>query len=287
MDIQELFQDDTKIPSLPEGFYQFKEAIDDPESSFEEIGEIIGNDPGLTARLLKIVNSAFFGFPSKVETISHAVGIIGREQLNDLVISTVVMAQFKDIPQSLIDMRSFWKHSIACGLSARIIASQKRESNPERFFVAGLLHDIGLIVICNKLPSLFLNTALRSKSNKETFHKAEIEEMGFNHADVGGFLLKTWELPKVFEEAVKFHHNPANATQFSLEASVVHIADVLADDFHSLKLGHNTEVSPTHPHLNEDALKYIDLPDDTYLSTIRILMEKEFEQTAEIFLQTA
>lgn len=155
MDIQELFKDETTIPSLPEIFYQFKQAIDDPESSFEEIGEIISNDPGLTARLLKIVNSAFFAFPQQIETISHAIGIVGREQLNDLVLSTVVMAQFKDIPQNLIDMESFWRHSIACGLSARIIASQKREANPERFFVAGLLHDIGLVVMCNKLPSLF------------------------------------------------------------------------------------------------------------------------------------
>ncbi len=107
MDIQELFQDETTIPSLPEIFYQFKQAIDDPESSFEEIGEIISNDPGLTARLLKIVNSAFFGFPQQIETISHAIGIVGRDQLNDLVLSTVVIAQFKDIPQNLIDMNPF------------------------------------------------------------------------------------------------------------------------------------------------------------------------------------
>ncbi|MBL4665135.1 MAG: HDOD domain-containing protein, partial [Nitrospinaceae bacterium] len=114
MVIQELFQDEIKVPSLPEVFYQFKQAVDDPESSFEEIGEIIGHDPGLTVRLLKIVNSAFYGFPQQVETISHAIGIIGRQQLNDLVISTVVMDQFQNVPQSSFNLNSFWKHSIAC-----------------------------------------------------------------------------------------------------------------------------------------------------------------------------
>mgnify|MGYP002634655703 FL=1 len=138
MNIQELFQEDTQIPSLPEIFYQFKQAIDDPASSFDEIGEIVGNDPGLTARLLKIVNSAFFGFPQQIETISHAIGIIGREQLNDLVLSTVVMDQFKGVPQSSLNMESFWKHGIACGLSACNLALLKGETNSERFFVAGL-----------------------------------------------------------------------------------------------------------------------------------------------------
>jgi len=287
MNIQELFQEDIQIPSLPEIFYQFKEVMDDPDSSFEEIGNIVGHDPGLTARLLKIVNSAFFGFPQQVETISHAIGIVGREPLTDLVLSTVVMDQFNDIPQSSMNMKSFWKHSIACGLAARIVASQKKETNPEQFFVAGLLHDIGLMALCITQPSLFLDAALRSKFKKETLHTAETEIMGFNHADVGGFLLKTWKLSKVLEEAVGFHHNPAGASQYSLEASVIHIADILADDSHSLKLGLSTEVSTTHPTLDEDALKCIELPADVYLSTIRRQMEKEFEQTVQIFLQTA
>ena len=134
--------------------------------------------------------------------------------------------------------------------------------------MAGLLHDIGLVLMCNKLPSLFLSAALQSKSNKEPLQKAEMEVIGFNHTDVGGLLLKTWELPKVFEEAVKFHHNPAEATQFYLEASVIHVSDVLADCSHSLKLGHNAEVDSTIPNMDEDALKFIDLPKDIYLSTI-------------------
>ena len=225
MDIQELVQEGTQIPSLPEIFYQFKQAIDDPESSFEEIGEIVNNDPGLTIRLLKIVNSAFYGFPQQVETISHAISIVGREQLNDLVLSTVVMDQFKNIPPTSLNMESFWKHSIACGLSAKNLALTLGEVNSERFFVAGLLHDIGRLVICLKLPFKVLEISLRKKSQGQTLHKAEFEVLDFNHSDVGGLLLKIWNLPKALVATARFHHNPAEAMEFSLEASMIHVAE--------------------------------------------------------------
>ena len=284
MDIQELFQEDTQIPSLPEIFYQFKQAIDDPESSFEEIGEIVGNDPGLTARLLRIVNSAFFGFPQQVETISHAIGIVGREQLNDLVISTIVIDQFKSIPPSSINMESFWKHSIACGLSARTLALLQGEANPDRFFVAGLLHDIGRLVICIKLPFKVLEISLRSKSKGETLHKAELGSLGFDHADVGGFLMKTWKLPKALIESVEFHHSPAEATQFSLEASMIHVADVIAN---TLDLGFQGEEQDVIPTLDKYASKQIQVPDDSSFPNIKKQVEKEFDQTVQVFLQPA
>ena len=139
MEIQELFSADVQIPSLPDVYYKFKEAMDNPEGSFEEISDIIATDPGLSVRLLRIVNSAYFGFPSKIETISHAIGVVGLEQLNNLVISTVIMERFKGIPDSVMNMDSFWKHSIACGLAAKIISSHKEEPNTERFLQGSAL----------------------------------------------------------------------------------------------------------------------------------------------------
>ena len=132
---------------------------------------------------------------------------------------------------------------------------------------------------------MFLDAVLRSKFKKENLHTAETEIMGFNHADVGGFLLKTWKLPKVLEEAVEFHHNPAGASQYSLEASVVHVADIIADSSNTLRLGISADSAIPHPILDEDALKCIELPMDIHLSTIMGLMENDFEQTVQIFLQ--
>lgn len=283
--LQELFHDDneTHTPSLPGIFYQFKQAIDDPESSFDEIGEIVGKDPGLTARILKIVNSAFFGFPQQVETISHAISIIGREQLNDLILSTVVMDQFESIPESSMNMETFWMHSIACGLSARSLALVKGEENPERFFVAGLLHDIGRLIICLKLPFKVLEVSLRCKSRDETLHKAEFEVMGFTHADVGGELMRTWKLPKTLEEAVEFHHSPAKATEFSLEASMIHAADSIVN---TLDLGFQYDEKPIHPTLDKFAAERLQIPEDSLFPNIKKQVEKEFEQTVQVFLQT-
>jgi HD-like signal output (HDOD) protein len=284
MNTIELIQDGTQIPTLPKIFYQFKQAIDDPESSFDEISGLVGNDPGLAVRILKIVNSAFFGFPEQVETISHAISIIGREQLNDLVLSTVVMDQFKNIPQSSLNMESFWMHSIACGLSARNLALLNGEDNPERFFVAGLLHDIGRLIISLKLPFKVLEVSLRCKSKDETLHKAEFEAMGFTHADVGGELMRTWKLPKALEEAVEFHHNPAEATEFSLEASMIHVAETIAN---TLDLGFHYDEQTLNTNIDKFAAERLQVPEDSLFPNIKKQVEKEFEETVQIFLQAA
>ena len=128
-----------EIPSLPMIFTRIDEAVNNPRSSLADIGRIISEDSSLTARLLKIVNSAFYSFPSKIETISRAVTVVGTQQLRDLALATSVMKLFQGIPPDLINMEAFWKHSIACGVAARVLAAHKREANIERFFVAGIL----------------------------------------------------------------------------------------------------------------------------------------------------
>jgi HD-like signal output (HDOD) protein len=284
--LQELFQEnnDFQIPSLPGIFYQFKHAIDDPESSFDEIGGIIGNDPGLTLRILKIVNSAFFGFPQKVETVSHAISIIGREQLNDLVLSTVVMDQFKNINQSSLNMESFWRHSIACGLSARNLAFLKGENDSERFFVAGLLHDIGRLIICIKLPFKVLEVSLRIKSKGETLDQAEMEAMGFNHADVGRELIRNWQLPKTLQEAIGFHHNPTEAKEFPLEASIIHAAETIAN---TMDLGIQYDEETINSGIDGFAAEQLQVPKDSLFPNIKKQVQKEFEKTVEVFLQAS
>lgn len=283
MNIQDLVDGDDPVASLPEIFYRLKEVMDNPDSSYEEMGKIIAYDPGLTARLLKIVNSAFFGFPNRIETISHAIGIVGMEQLNNMVLSTTVIGQFKDIPTNLINMKSFWEHSIACGLAARIIASQKKDSNPERFFVAGLVHDIGRLVICLKAPDKAHEAILLSKSQNRALHQAESELMGFDHAEVGALLLKAWGLPPAHVEAVGFHHDPTQSSQFPLEASIVHAADIIVN---TLKLGWNQE-NLTFSSMDAGAWKRIQIPEDSLFTDILNIVIEEYEQTAQIFLQDA
>jgi HD-like signal output (HDOD) protein len=118
VDILDLVRENPQLATLPEVYSEFKKAVEDPDLAFDRIEKIILKDPPLTARLLKIVNSAFYSLPREIATVTHAAGVIGTERLGYLVLSTVVMDKFKSIPDSIINMNSYWRHSIACGLGA-------------------------------------------------------------------------------------------------------------------------------------------------------------------------
>ena len=235
-----------EIPSLPMIFTRIDEAVNNPRSSLADIGRVISEDSSLTARLLKIVNSAFYSFPSKIETISRAVTVVGTQQLRDLALATSVMKLFQGIPPDLINMEAFWKHSIACGVAARVLAAHKREANIERFFVAGILHDIGRLILCMKDPDWMRSALGRCHASCELLYKVEIEELGFDHASLGRVLLENWKLPASLVETVAYHHNPEAAARFPIEAAVVHLADIIA---HAMQLGSSGErfVPPLSP----------------------------------------
>ncbi len=281
MDIQELFQGDVEIPTLPEVYYDFKEVMEDPDGSFERISEIIMTDTGLSVRLLKIVNSAFYAFPSQIETISHAISVVGLEQLNNLVLSTVVMDRFKGIPDSVISMESFWKHSIACGLAARVIASHRKEANTERYFVAGMLHDIGRLVIAMAAPFSILSVFMRCKGEQIPLHKVEKDILGFSHADVGLTLLKNWSLPVFHQNIVGNHHNESSS--MDLESGILNIADHIAND---LKLGDSGESLTLSP-LESEILEKLQLPEEITLEKIKEEVLELYNSTSQVFMQSA
>ncbi len=282
MNIDEWFQEETQIPSLPHIFYEFKEAVDDPNRSFDDVAEIVSCDTGLTARMLKIVNSAFFGFPSQIETISHAIGIIGIQHLNDLVLSTVVMGCFKDIPSETIDMESFWKHSLACALTSKILATKMEVPNPERVFVSGLLHDIGRLIICSKASLETLKIFFLMNNQNLELQMAEREALGFDHADVGARLLKEWNLPKIHEEIIQYHHNPSQASTFPVECAIVHVADILVN---SLELGTSGETVAQE--FDEGASQKTNIQDESFRSLLVDEVEKQFDETFQLFFQPA
>jgi putative nucleotidyltransferase with HDIG domain len=243
-----------KIPSLPLICSRLSEAVDDPRSSTVEIAQLISHDPALTARLLKLVNSSFYGFPSRIETPSQAVMVVGTAHLCDLALTTSITRIFRDIPPDLVSMDSFWRHSIACGLAARLLAAQRREPDGERFFVAGVLHDIGRLVIYLQAPDAARQALGRARERDELLHVCEREVLGFDHAAVGAALMRAWRLPASLEEAVAHHHAPARASRYPVEAALVHVADIIA---RSLDLGTTGEVFV--PPLDGPAWEALDL----------------------------
>ncbi len=277
MDIRKLIEQSPQISSLPTIFYQINEAVEDPECSFVEIGEIISGDPSLAARLLRIVNSSFFGFPSKIETITHAVTIVGMAQLHDLALATTVVNQFKGVPKDSINMEKFWLHSVATGLAARIIAVYRREPNADRFYLMGMLHDLGRLV-------LFLNAPEQMQKVMSHYHEegllydSESHVLGVDHAAVVGMLLEVWRLPEMLQEAVAYHHLPNQSPHYPIAASIVHVADIIA---HSMELGSCGEHFV--PPLNAKAWEMLDLP-TSLLSSIVEQVDRQSIEAVEMFL---
>jgi len=272
IDPHQLIRDDINLPSLPTVYGQINEAIKKPSSSARDIGNVISKDPGLSARLLRIVNSTFYGFPSKIDTLSRAVTIVGIKQLSTLALGMNIINVFKDIPSDLIDMKSFWEHSIACGISARILAGYKNLQNTERSFVAGLLHDIGRLILYCYAPVHARNALLRAKNDNILLHKAEHETMGFDHTTIGGLLLKKWKLPISLENIVSYHHAPRKSKD-SLEPSIVHLADIVTN---ALGIGSSGErfVPPLEP----DVWQSIGISTNILALTIT-QMDRQIEET--------
>ena len=227
-----------ELSSLPQVHVRLEEAINNPKKSMADIAKIIREDPGLTARLLRMVNSSSYSFPSRIETVTQAVTIVGTQQLSALALATSVMRMFRGIPPDLVNMDSFWRHSVACGVAARMLATYRREPNPERYFIGGILHDIGRLVMYTRIADECREAIALADAQRTLLFDAEFQILGFTHAVVGGELLQAWKLPASLEEAVMFHHNPAAAPSFPAEAALVHVADIVA---HSMGLGQSGE----------------------------------------------
>ncbi len=278
---RELLRGYVEVSSLPTIHLRLEEAINNPKKSMSDIAKVIREDPGLTARLLRIVNSAFYNFPSRVETISQAVTIVGTQQLSALALATSVMQMFKGIGEDLVNMHSFWRHSIACGLAARLLAMFRRETNAERFFVAGMLHDIGRLVLYTKLTEPSKEMLLAAKNEKQLLYEVERQRLGFTHAVVGGVLLQTWKLPTSLEEIVMYHHNPKAATRFPVETALVHVADIIA---HAMQLGSSGEIFV--PPLDQDAWDRLNLQ-PSILASVEEQLDRQYQDLLQTMLADA
>ena len=276
LDIKKAIKD--WVVSPPHVYIKLKETLADPRSSFKEFSTIIMNDPALSARLLKIVNSPFYGLESEVETVTHALGIIGTEQLSELVLATSVTEQFNDIPKNQVSMDLFWRHSIAWGVTAKIIAAWYGERNLETYYLAGMLHDIGSLIIYKKFPEESGKVLARCKKNKEYLFDVERETFGASHAKVGGELLKGWGLAPILYETVSFHHRPGKAKTYPLIAMIINVADSMVDE---MDLGTSGEAvsNPVKPKILKE-LGFSELPIEKFEGEIK----DQFYTALSVFL---
>lgn len=213
--------------SLPEVYFKVKKTIDHPSSTVNDVANIVIQDPNITARILRMVNSAFFGFATEIESISRAINIMGMAQLHDLVLTISATKTFRGINSDLINMKDFWLHSIYCAAIAKLLARKCNIVDSERLFVAGILHDIGHLVIYTELSSQAKE--ILEKAKREEIPLAQLEKLtlGFDYAEIGGALLKLWKLPDSLCQTVQQHTKIEPEEQFALDAAIIHIANIM------------------------------------------------------------
>ncbi|NNL76300.1 MAG: HDOD domain-containing protein [Desulfobacterales bacterium] len=215
------------FPSMPGAAIKLLALMDDPEVSVLQIEEILRHDPGLTANVLKLANSAYFGMPSKVGSIKQAVLNLGFKRLVQMVVASCVSAVMdKPVPGYDLSPGELWRHSIAVTVAAEGLAKELKIETAEEIFTAALLHDLGKLVLGEFIQDDFkkIESALTPEIS---FEAAENLVLGTNHADIGAQILTQWSLPPATVNAVRWHHNPESADRTDMMLDIVHVANVL------------------------------------------------------------
>jgi putative nucleotidyltransferase with HDIG domain len=218
------------LVTLPEVALRIAGMVDDPTSSSSDIGREISKDAALTARLLRVANSPAFGQHGKIANISRAITVLGVRQVRDLTVGLTAVRTFDGIANDLISMESFWRHSVLCAVAAGQIAARCSSGRSDTPFIAGLLHDVGQLVIFNKVPDLARQALLMSADAVDDLglYACERKVMGFDHTEVGVALARNWGMPLSLQECIEFHHEPDRAREYPLEVATVHIANSIA-----------------------------------------------------------
>jgi len=195
-----------QLISLPEIYLRLQQVIDDPIHTREQVAEILAYDSSLSARVLRIANSSYYSFPREIETVASAVSIVGEIELRNLVLATTVVGSMNALHYRGVDIDQFWLHSLRCGIIARLIARSVGGVNPEVLFLAGILHDLGILVIYQQDVTLAAAISRQMGEQHQLRDQAERELLGFDHAEVGALLIEAWGLSPELAELTLCHH---------------------------------------------------------------------------------
>jgi HD-like signal output (HDOD) protein len=265
------------LVTLPEAALRISRMVNDPNSSSSDIGREISNDVALTARLLRIANSPALGKPGKISDIGRAITVLGTRQVRDLTVGLAAIRSFEGISNHLVTMESFWRHSLLCAVAASHVAARRRGSRGDSPFVAGLLHDVGQLVLFSKAPELERKALSKSIDERDDvgLYLCERETLGFDHQAVGLALAQSWGLPQTLQECVAFHHEPQRAQAHMSEVATVHIANSIAvlSEIGSDNLADAAPISPS-------ALRLAQMDEVAVLDILHITNESAAEVMA-------
>lgn len=284
--LENILRNVDQLPSLPIVIGKVLELMRNPRTSMTEIGEVVSEDLALSSKILKIVNSAYYGFSQKISTISRALVILGFNTLKSAILGVSVINTFKNIGgnknnEVFYRREDFWAHSICVGATARVLAKRTKFMEIEEAFIAGILHDIGKLVLDQFSHDNFIKVMHVVADKDITMWEAEKEVLNITHTDIGYYLVEKWQFPTSLVNSVYYHHNPSKAPMASKTlVSIIHIADIIT---RSIRIGNGGDNSM--PPLNNFAWNFLKL--NVY--DIEAIMEESYQEfeRAAAFLDIA
>jgi HD-like signal output (HDOD) protein len=222
-----------ELPTIPEVLVKLNDVIARPDTSAPDVAKVIGADPAVSTNILRIVNSAYYGLQTRVASVSLAVSVLGFNMTKKVALKAAVFSVFakRREPLQNFDPAGFWKHAVFVGVAARALVARSpafARTHPEDAYIAGLLHDIGKIILMEKIAPRYLETLRKAAQQGRCESDVEREDFGFTHADVGSVLAIKWSLPEDLATAVRYHHAPSKDPFHRPLSSLIHVADHLA-----------------------------------------------------------
>ena len=235
------------IPTLPTIIFELNELLQDPNTPITEISDIIEKDQAMSLRVLKLVNSAFYGIHKEVNDIGNAIVLLGFNTVRNAIVSLGVINSFSGI-KSLegFDISDFWKHSLAVAVVSKSLAGKTKIASPDSCFVGGLLHDIGKVILAQYFQDLFEKVWNAAKRENIFFYEAEKKEISIDHAIIGAHLATNWELPENFIDVIRWHHDVRNDTESKKMILIIYLSDIIVNSYNSDPDG-NIDLSLMHP----------------------------------------
>ncbi len=229
--IMEKIEQSAQLVSLPQIYLRLKELLSEPDFTMAEVSLLVSRDPALAARFLRVVNSPLNRRARKIESVSHAVSLLGSKQVHDIALFAAVAEAFDKIETDVVNVKQFWQRSVFCAMLAQQLALAAGEMATDRLFMMGLLHDIGHMFMYLAIPEESQQTTLKAKELKRPLFLLEQETLGFDYAQVGADVMQNWEFPKSFQLTTRHHPEPGQASQFQLETALVHLSSLLVGSY--------------------------------------------------------
>jgi HD-like signal output (HDOD) protein len=279
--IKERIQSIIQLPALPAVAMEVVDLVDNPKTSASKLGKVISTDQALTAKVLKIANSPFYGFPKKISTIDFAIIVLGFDALKEIIISISLVSSLQKKSDSYLDARAFWDHAISTGVIARRLARDLGYRVSGEVFVGGLLHDMGISILHRYFYNEFKRIVEIVRETNLTFLEAEESVLGTTHAEVGGWLAERWNLPDHLIEALSLHHAPGKARRNPDLVSLIHCADVFVNRINERHIEFDAGIQ-----FDPDALSQLRLTDPTvledHIDNYRQLLSSDIEAVTSL-----